>query len=87
LITDVTTGAIHKKLNMGNYSMYLERLIQKFGQFINGSTDKKENIFAVDGTKISLSSSMKEQGFDLVGRQRYCQGLVTTIFNTNQQIP
>jgi len=87
LIADVTACAIHKKLNTGNYSIYLEQMIQKFTQLIDQTTGKKQNVFAVDGTKINLSSSMKDHGFELVGCQRYCQGLVTTIFNINHQMP
>ena len=79
----------HQAINMvlsGKFSEHFlslnNQIIQKF---FKGESSRR--IFGVDGSQVNLSSSLNKYGFRHVENKKYCQGLLTLIFDIQFQIP
>ena len=87
LIDDnVSYQAINNKVLSGKFSEQFNclnnQIIQKF--FVG---KKSRRVFGVDGSHTNLSRSNSKNGFRLNQNKKYSEGLLTLIFDVNNQIP
>ena len=83
---DVSHQAINNKILSGKFSEEFfsmnDQIIEKF---FKGKSGRR--IFGVDGSKANLSCSTNKNGFRKVESNKYCQGLLTLIYDIQHQIP
>ena len=83
---EVSYQAINNKVLSGKFSEQFGRLnnliIEKF---FEGKTSRR--IFGVDGSQVNLGLSNIKNGFRQVQSGKYSQGLLTLIFDVQNQIP
>jgi hypothetical protein len=83
---NVSHQAINKKVLSGKFSEHFfslnDQIIQKFFK-----KERSGRTFGVDGSQVNLSSSLRNNGFRPVKSLKYCQGLLTVIFDIDFQIP
>jgi hypothetical protein len=83
---NVSHQAINKKVLSGKFSEHQislnDQIIQKFFK-----KERSGRTFGVDGSQVNLSSSLRNNGFRSVKSLKYCQGLLTIIFDIDFQIP
>jgi hypothetical protein len=83
---NVSHQAINKKVLSGKFKQHQislnDQIIQKFFK-----KERSGRTFGVDGSQVNLSSSLNKNGFRPVKSLKYCQGLLTIIFDIDFQIP
>lgn len=86
-IIDVSAQAIRKKRNNIDNNIF-EQLTMKLYKHINDSgLLKNDNIFAIDGTKITLDKSFTKYGYYLTPNKSYCKANVSCIYDITNKIP
>ena len=84
---EVSHKSINKKVLTGIYGEKFSSLTQKFIKKFFYENLNSRRFFGVDGSKINLSSSLGKKGFYLPGRKLYSQGLLSTIYDIDREIP
>ena len=69
------------------YSQYFKQINQFIIENCSYEINKCKNRYAVDGSKARLHSSLKDNGFPLAPSQKYCQALISTVFDVDRKIP
>lgn len=86
LIGEVSPQAFNQRITSGKYVQPFYKMNQEFIEhfLIN---NKNERVYAVDGSKVNLSISMTNCGFDKFKNRPYTTGMISTIYDVNHQIP
>src|SRR5271154_5483676 len=83
-ILNVTKKTLVKRKNNIDYSN-IEQVNNDLVNYIYRDCDKR--VIAVDGTYISLLQSLATEGLKLNPKDNYCMALISTLFDTEREIP
>jgi two-component sensor histidine kinase len=86
LIGEISSQAFNQRIISGKYVQPFRELNQEFiDHFL--ISDKREQIYAVDGSKINLGLSMTRYGFEKFKNRPYTTGLISIIYDVKHQVP
>ena len=83
---DVSKTAILQKRDNIDYKYFVELSHKLLDSYYN-ILSIPHTIFAIDGSQSSLPYELSEEGYKLTKKGKYCKGLISCLFDVNNQLP
>jgi hypothetical protein len=85
-LVDISPQALRKKRNLISNLIFSKLNKLLYEHICNSNLIKKDNIFAVDGSKITLDKSFSKKGYNLTQTKSYCKANVSCLYDVTNKL-